>query len=77
MPRCATIKMVGETLPIGCNTGLISGFTQMGVLGFRSDAEDKGLCASGMTGDSTGLDCESLSQHTHPLFEKLKDCVGR
>ena len=25
MPRCAAIKLVGNTLPIGCNTGQISG----------------------------------------------------
>lgn len=77
MPRCATIKMVGNTLPIGCNTGLITGFSHIGVNGFRSEADSRGLCASGVTGDSTGLDCSALSDHNSPLFEKVQECIGK
>lgn len=77
MPRCATIKMVGNSLPLGCNTGLISEFTHMGVYAFQSEADQKMLCASGETGDNTGNDCASLSAHESPLFEKLKDCIGK
>ena len=77
MARCATIKMVGGTIPIGCNTGLISGFTHLGVYAFGSDADQNGLCSSGETGDSTGNDCASLSAHESSLFETLKECVGK
>jgi hypothetical protein len=77
MPRCATIKMVGNTLPIGCNTGHITEFTHMGVYAFQSEADQKGLCSAGTTGDSLGNDCESFSQKTNPLFEELKSCVGK
>lgn len=72
MPRCTSIKMAGGNLPVGCRTGVITSFTHIGVMAFRSDADNKGLCASG-TGDNTGLDCDALSAQDSPLFTALQD----
>jgi len=68
MPRCAAIKMVGNQLPIGCNTGLITKFTHIGVYAFDSEADHNGLCSSGSATDTMGNDCESLADKTSPLF---------
>ena len=76
MPRCATIKMVGNTIPIGCNTGLITGFSQLGVYAFGSDADKLALCSSEAS-DSTGNQCSALSGHDSPLFQQLQDCIGK
>jgi len=61
MPRCLTLSMVTDRVPIGCNTGLITGFTHMGVNAQGSEAEKLGLCSSGTTGDSPGNSCTELS----------------
>ena len=60
MPFCLTMKMVGEQVPLDCDTGLIAEVNHVGVLGFGSEADSKGLCASGVTQDDTGNDCEDL-----------------
>jgi hypothetical protein len=71
------MQMAGAALPIGCNTGLISNITHVGVYGFGSAAFDKGLCASN-TNDDTGLDCESYSNLDGALATGLSDsCVGK
>ena len=76
-PRCAVIKLFGDKLPIGCNTGVITDFTHVGVYKYKSAAERKAVCSSG-TGDATGLDCESISRADHGLFDQLQTaCVGK
>ena len=77
MPRCATMQMAGAALPIGCNTGLISNITHVGVYAYGSAAYDKGLCASN-TSDDKGLDCDSYSNLDGPLATTLEEtCVGK
>ena len=76
-PRCAVIKLFGDKLPIGCNTGVITDFTHVGVYKYKSAAERKAVCSSG-TGDATGLECESISRTDHGLFDQLQTaCVGK
>ena len=77
MPRCAAIKMVGNQLPIGCNTGSITSFTHIGVYAFNSEADHNGVCSTGNSTESFGNDCDSLSDKTSPLFQKLDDCIGK
>ena len=43
--RCANVKMFANIVPIGCDTGLISKITHVGINSFESEAEDKGLCS--------------------------------
>lgn len=76
MPRCTTIQMVGNNLPIGCNTGLISNFTQMGVYAFDSPAYDAGVCSAN-AGDATNLECDSVSNTDSALFSKVQECIGK
>ena len=69
--RCSRIKLVGENFSLECSTGLIANITHIGVLGFQSDADQKGLCATGVTKDDTGNDCESLSEKAG-LYDKIE-----
>ena len=67
-----------SSLPLGCNTGLITEITYIGVYAFQSDAEINGLCSSGTATDDTGLECASVSSHESALFLRLQDaCIGK
>ena len=71
------IKLFGDKLPVGCNSGVITEFTDLGVYKYKSAAERKAVCSSD-TGESTGLDCASISRSDHGLFDHLTTaCVGK
>lgn len=72
MPRCTTMGMTGGSLPIGCNTGLISNVTHIGVYAYGSAAYDKGLCSTGTTTDDTGLDCDAFSSLDSGLAQAIE-----
>ena len=68
---------MGNNLPVGCHTGVITQFTHIGVFGFGSEAELKGVCSSEAS-DARGVDCDSLADHNSPLFLQLKEqCTGK
>ena len=69
--------MVGNTVPIGCNTGLITEFTHVGVYAFGSEAEQKALCSSD-TSDNTGNNCADMSSKDSSLFTYMQSqCIGK
>lgn len=78
MTRCVSLKLVGDAVSIGCNTGLISEVTHFGVYAKDSEADQRSLCTSEGVSVSTGLNCASLSAKDHPFFtDKLQTCIGQ
>jgi len=49
-----SIKLVGDDLSMGCNTGLITEVTHFGVYAKDSEADQRNICTS-TTGAATGL----------------------
>ena len=75
--RCTSLKLVGDTAAIGCQTGTITGITSFGVYAKESEADVKNLCSS-KEDVSTGLSCSSVSSQDHPFYtEKLSTCIGQ
>ncbi len=72
-----SIKLVGDDLSLGCNTGVITEVTHFGVYAKDSEADQRNIC-SPTTGVATGLQCESISSMDHPFYtEKLSACKGQ
>lgn len=76
--RCMAIKLVGNDLSVGCNTGIITKISHFGVYAKDSEADQRSICSADGTGVSTGLQCDSLSSFDHPIYtDKLKTCEGQ
>jgi len=78
MSRCMSIKLVGENLSVGCNTGIITDISHFGVYAKDSEADQRSICTNEGNSVSTGLKCDSLSSKEHPFFtDKLTTCIGQ
>lgn len=76
--RCISVKMVGDDLSVGCNTGIITKITHFGVYAKDSEADQRSVCSLDGLSVSTGLQCDDLSSMDHPLYtDKLKSCEGQ
>jgi hypothetical protein len=78
MSRCMSIKLVGDDLSVGCNTGIIADISHFGVYAKDSEADQRSICTNEDNSISTGLKCDSLSSKEHSFYtEKLLSCVGQ
>lgn len=76
--RCLSIKLVGDDLSVGCNTGIITKISHFGVYAKDSEADQRSICTIEGVSVSTGLQCDDLSSFDHPIYtDKLKSCEGQ
>lgn len=78
MSRCMNIKLVGDDVSVGCNTGTITQISHFGVYAKDSEADQRSICTLDTGSVSTGLQCDDLSSKDHPIYtDKLKACEGQ
>lgn len=75
--RCIEVKMIGDSVSVGCQTGIIQDISHHGVYKKNSEADQRSLCTTEGVSVSTGLQCSSISSKDHPFYtDKLEECKG-
>ena len=76
--RCLNIKLVGDDISVGCQTGIVTKISHFGVFAKDSEADQRSICTTDGISVSTGLQCNDLSSFDHPFYtDKLKACEGQ